>query len=76
MKIWICDDNIHILAHGHAKTYEVKNEEAMNEINWSESDAKNEWNSDIVNNFHAIEVGSKSLDLRLGLLLYSCIVFI
>ena len=44
---WICDDNIHTLAHGHLKTYGVKNEEATNEINWCESDTKNEWDSDM-----------------------------
>ena len=45
-KRWIGDDNIHALAHGHVKTSEEKNEEPMNEINWS--DAKNEWDIDIL----------------------------
>ena len=45
-KRWICDDNIHTLAHGHIKTYEEKNEKAVNEINWS--DTKNEWDIDIL----------------------------
>ena len=47
-KRWICDDNIHTLAHEYVKTYEEKNEKAMNKINWSESDTENEWGIDIL----------------------------
>ena len=51
-KRYILENNIDTLAHGHYKTYDVENEQAMINIDWDEAiDANNDvdidWNDDI-----------------------------